>query len=671
MRKYKLGYMQRMVYRMPRELRESDQSLQFPDVDVHNGIMRSSTRRLYYGQFGILQYTARCAHLLFNLPFSGLNRGLVSIPKLVTKLMELQRGFKIDLSLDRDHTENEHVRHSIGARVDCLESLPTDILSCNEVLEPFIEAINLNKRLLQRGVDCPRDLENEVMRIAHHQIIPFLEHFPVGDPDLAPIKSDKHQNDDGSDTWSVADSMNMNFGSIDTLSINDDFMADYDGISQSGVSLSSWKTRRSRLSVSSKKSRMSKRSAHRSSRDEVSFEDDSAMLFIPFAVKLYTVCADACCDVSSWHFFEKEVRSMIIKAVSEMGGGDPESPFIFLDMDPTLRQIVECSMSMAVAEERGDSSRDSALQLAGKQGELLGLNAALVHGMLAVGNKTPQSRLSALKEMGSFLSKVNEGVRDNAEGNTIGLIDNPADSQQRSNKMASEALSNTISGLISLVTGDFEGGRPMALKLGGFDVKVMRRVHSFVSALHRIGLEEHHTFKKGFYDPLGQLRGTLDQDKIFQAFDKDKSGLMSFDEYVVMNKYMTYPQRLSTGMIVRIFKRADRDRTDTLSPVNFKNTFEIYADEITKRVLSLRQLSDIQLAKNLAREVFNILFVVAFVITGAKAFSSEDEFRSTVNSLMQIILGFGSYYAGMMEQPMAKDLEDDVERVLLALSAPV
>ena len=660
MRKHKLSYMQNMIYRMPKDERESDQDRPFPQIDeatVLNGCHRLKTTSYYHGQMGILQYAARTAHFVFNLPYSRLQRGIVSLPKIVTKLMEFQRGFEVDLTLDRNMRDPEHIIVTHAARIAKADNFAIDILSCNEILEPYVNAIRLNQRMLREGVDCPRDLENEVIRIAHDQIVPYLEYFPLVDDALTPpvrgrIKARSGDWDDDSASLSEWESESM----FDSVSL---FDADASSVGGRSRMSKSSDTRSvgsggSKTSKGSRASKASRRSARSSSRQETTFDDDPAMLFIPFCVHLYTACADVCCDVSSWFFFEKELRAMVSAAVFTKCGGTPESPFVFLDIDDRLRKIVECTMSMAMSEEKGESSRDAALSLAAYQGQVLGLDTRLVDGMLAVVDKNPQSRLNALSKMGGFLAQANTGTESTLGG-------------------GASSLSATISGLVALATGDLEGGRSMALKLGGFDVRVMGRVSQFISALHRAGLQGDIIAERRAYDPLSQLKGDITEDKIFDAFDKDKSGMMSYDEYSVINKYLTFPNRLSTGTIVRIFKRADRKNTDTLTVIEFKATFAIFSHEISERVLDRRGLSHGQLAKNLTREFIALAFLATFVISGAEAFSTPGNFEATVNSAVQVLAGVGVYGASQSEDPNETEtveLEDEVEKTLLSMSNP-
>lgn len=657
MRKHKLSYMQNMIYRMPKAEREAEFERSFPQIDEAISLKPLKTTKFYLGQIGILQYVARTAHFVFNLPYSRLQRGIVSLPKIIIKLMEFQRGFEVDLTLDRRMQDPEHIIVTHASRIAKAEDFANDILSCNEIIEPFINAIRLNQRMLREGVDCPRDLENEVMRIAHDQIVPYLEYFPLVDNTLTPAVRGRIKA--GSGNWDDDNTSNLDWESesmFDSVSLFNGDETSVGGRSRLSK-MSDTRSIASGGSTTSKGSRTSKssrRSIRSSSRTETSFDEDPAMHFIPFCVRLYTAVADACCDVSSWYFFEKELRAMVSAAVFTKCGGTPESPFVFLDIDDRLRKIVECTMSMAMSEEKGESSRDAALSLAAYQGQVLGLDTRLVDGMLAVVDKNSQSRLNALSKMGGFLAQANTGNE-----NTLGG--------------GASSLSATISGLVALATGDLEGGRSMALKLGGFDVRVMTRVSQFISALHRAGLQGDIIANRRAYDPLSQLKGDLTEDKIFDAFDKDKSGMMSYDEYSVINKYLTFPNRLSTGTIVRIFKRADRKNTDTLTVVEFKSTFAIFSQEISERILARRGLSHAQLAKKLTREFIALAFCAAFVITGAEAFSTPGNFEATVNSAVQLLLGAGVYGASKKDDPNEAEtveLEDEVEKTLLSMSNP-
>lgn len=136
------------------------------------------------------------------------------------------------------------------------------------------------------------------------------------------------------------------------------------------------------------------------------------MTFIPIASKLFIALARASQGVFTWDLFEKIARAVVMESVLKVSQKDLESPFSNLPIQHQLRKILECTLDMASAESSGGESRDSALKLSGMMGRLLGLETHLIDGMLAVVDKSPQARQTALTNLGTFLAKSIQPVGD-------------------------------------------------------------------------------------------------------------------------------------------------------------------------------------------------------------------------------------------------------------------
>ena len=122
-------------------------------------------------------------------------------------------------------------------------------------------------------------------------------------------------------------------------------------------------------------------------------------------------------------------------------------------------------------------------------GQVLGLDSRLIDGMLAVVDKSPKARQRALANLSAFLAK---NVETNSGKNE-----------------ASTHVEATISGIVALASGDYDGARPMAMKLGGFDSANIRNLFNFVSAMHRAGLRDDVVAVRHTEDPLASVDGEV------------------------------------------------------------------------------------------------------------------------------------------------------------------
>ena len=645
MRKFKFAWLHKMIYRMPKDMRESDDTLPMPTIDVvgRRESQHLDTSALLIGQFGLLQFTRRVANLAYNLSDSSLQRGLTAIPSMSAKLMELQRAFAVDLLTDRLPSEPEVARDSLALRESLVDTFAIDILYLHGVITPMVDCIYLNRKLLTgTGLQSGKAFSDEFMRLASAATQPYLSLVPRVAAALAPkvkgqVKKVAHNSEDTRSVHSMSGSLLADMG--------DQASGMFSMMSADGGSMADARSIRSNGSQRSTVS-----SSGGSSKKELNLDDHPIMYFLPQVATLMTALANTNSEVFSWGTFEKTVRGTVIEAIFRACQVTLESPFVNLAIDPRLRKVIESTMGMALAEEQGVNSREPALVLSTVSGQLIGLNSNLVDGMLAVVNKNSQTRKNALAKLGQFLATSDD---DGSSGNDASLA------------------SATISGLVALVTGDWEQGRPMAMKLGGFRPQTIERVASFISATHKAGLRGSVLAARAPNDPVGKIEGDVTEEKLFEAFDLDGNSLLTFHEFEVVVKYLVHPQRLTHTTVVRLFNRADRDDRGKLSLTQFKYSLVGLADELSEAVLERRGLSKASLMIKLVRDVCMLLVALAFIFLSIIAFTTAGSFESSINSLLPIAAGVGVSAGGDTEPPgdeESQELDEQVEDSITGLT---
>jgi len=646
MRQYKYAWLKKLVYRMPQALRESDTFESVPSVSAsEHGEFSLSPNHLFVGQFGLLQYARRVGHLAFNLKRSGLQRAISEVPMLIMKLMELQRGMEINLEPDRRPQDPEVVRESLSQRVTLVDTFAIDVMHCHGILAPLIDCIYLNRMLLTgTGLQSPAAFSTEYMKLATANVSPILSVVPRVSPDLCPQRSGSVQRVSRSSLHDVrGDAESINGSLLDDLNMGGDgsgYAADAFSVISGPTAGSDARSIRSAGSVGSTTGKGG------SSKKDVSVKDHPVMEFIPMAVSIFSELACTLCDVYTWDVFEKSVRSAVVESVLRACNVDLESPFLNLAIDARLRKVIESTMAMAVAEENDGDSRDYALQISGLSGQLLGLNGNLMDGILAVLDKNMSRRQNGLAKLGNFLADSGGNATD------------------------ATVTSATISGLVALSTGDWEGGRLTAVKLGVFNTKTIGRVFAFVGAMHKAGLRGDDHIVRLPVDPVGGIHGELSAEKLFDAFDLDGAGLMSFKEFEIAFKYLVYPKRLTRVVVYRLFTRADRDNTGELTLPQFKLALESFATELSAKVLERQGLSEGRLAATLFSEICLLLLVMVFILLGISAFTTAGGFESTVSALLPLAAGGGIalQISDDDDDDGTIDLDDEVERSISSMS---
>ena len=361
-----------------------------------------------------------------------------------------------------------------SARNEKIDCFAINALHHMGPFKPLIDVIFLNRKLLTgTGVQSPAAFQSLYMDIARQEVNMFLRVIPRVDPRMSPkfpgqiSAVSKNNLDEGVETMSIGASLfeelnaGIGGGGGGALDFNDAASMGGDAMSMGSAA-----------SAQSTMSTASQRSALRESAGFMATKHP-VLEFIPVVSKLFIAFARAKQEIFTWSTFEEIVRSTVVETVMAASEVPIESPFVNMPFDHRLRKILEATIEMAKTKHLGQDSRESALELSSTMGKVLGLNSDLIAGMLAVVDKSPTARQKALVSLSKFLA---ENVHASKAGSE--------------NTKASTHVEATISGIVALASGDYDGARPMALKLGGFDVPSLRPptspVFSHILRLHEV-----------------------------------------------------------------------------------------------------------------------------------------------------------------------------------------
>jgi len=178
-----------------------------------------------------------------------------------------------------------------------------------------------------------------------------------------------------------------------------------------------------------------------------------------------------------------------------------------------------------------------------------------------------------------------------------------------------------ILGIFALCSenADVNEFRHCGLALGNYDEKFIEIVRNFVQGTAG-------NKKKGEDEDLGD--GFLA--KLFQQFDSDKSGVIDFEEFQGMLKYLNI--NISQDKAVAIFSKVDADGDKGLSYNEFEKGFALIASEVAMAALQSLGLTDAQIYAVIGSGFVLLLGLFAFIFLGMAAFTQNSTFGSMVNS---------------------------------------
>jgi len=203
-----------------------------------------------------------------------------------------------------------------------------------------------------------------------------------------------------------------------------------------------------------------------------------------------------------------------------------------------------------------------------------------------------------------------------------------------------------VLGLISLAKRDYTKLVAFAQRFGQCDQAL---VEKFLSLMQTLGLLEPQrasptqaalvaktaSDKTGApNDGKGNL-ANLNYKELFQMADIDKSGALSFDEFVDILKYLNMP--LSQNVSLRVFSECEKD--GVMGPDEFEKAMHLLEDRVADKVLSHMGFSTQTLVLGFLGLTIILMMLFVFIFLGIGAFTSGGSFESVVNSVIAASAG--------------------------------
>jgi hypothetical protein len=231
-------------------------------------------------------------------------------------------------------------------------------------------------------------------------------------------------------------------------------------------------------------------------------------------------------------------------------------------------------------------------------------------------------------------------------------------------RQASEALGS----LIGVAQGDMSQIKPIAMKLGGFNEKMlsdlMKGIERLKPILAKLKANAAHKVKKAKGAITLSPADKMDVASLFTKYDKNKSGDLDFDEFYEVIKLLNYPRQMKRAAVMTLFVNADVSKTNSLNMTEFKKGLQMDQDRQSGRVLELMGLSPKARISIVLGLLGMLLILFGFIFMGIAAFSTAGGFSAVVNSSFPVMSGAG---ASSGETP--GDAEKNSDEVGEALAA--
>ncbi len=130
--------------------------------------------------------------------------------------------------------------------------------------------------------------------------------------------------------------------------------------------------------------------------------------------------------------------------------------------------------------------------------------------------------------------------------------------------------------------------------------------------------------------------------QLFSKFDRDRSGLIDFEEFYELLLYYKYPTRLTRSRAMDIFVKADVDHDNFLSRAEFENGVKYMQTQIEDVILAGAGLAERNKFYIIAGMTSIIALFFVFIFMGIVAFTTPGGFTSSLNALLPIIAGLST-----------------------------
>ena len=124
---------------------------------------------------------------------------------------------------------------------------------------------------------------------------------------------------------------------------------------------------------------------------------------------------------------------------------------------------------------------------------------------------------------------------------------------------------------------------------------------------------------------------------MFKTFDKDRSGMLDFDEFCELCKYMGL--FLNRETLLQLYAEADENNNNHIEFDEFAHSIDVLKGQIGKDALGVMGLTKEELIQMLIIAGAFLLMLFAFIFVGVTAFSTSDGFSSVINSILPAVAG--------------------------------
>lgn len=225
-----------------------------------------------------------------------------------------------------------------------------------------------------------------------------------------------------------------------------------------------------------------------------------------------------------------------------------------------------------------------------------------------------------------------------------------------------------IQAVIQLVNGNTNGVKDLACMLGSFNPARVKAVFGMVKDYgHFVASKKKSVFdgvsavKSGVVDMMHKEKATKSEatkmkaTDLFDMFDKDNSGTMSFDEFGMLVKY--HNLQLTPSHLHRLFAKADKSENNELDKDEFLIARKDIEAEISAKGMTHLGLSDSMLARFFILSVLNLVLLFVFIFVGISAFTTGSSFSAVINSIFPAVAGLG--LGSKDEAKKARNTNDD------------
>jgi len=230
-----------------------------------------------------------------------------------------------------------------------------------------------------------------------------------------------------------------------------------------------------------------------------------------------------------------------------------------------------------------------------------------------------------------------------------------------------------VNAVVGLAKHDFEPVAKLAQRFGNVDSAVFPKIVSLLENSHNMvpkGIFSKSTERNENKKIDPNLAKNLDPSKLFDLFDTENKGSITFDQFTELVKYMNVD--LSPTKAMKIFADSSSPKTNLMDKAGFEKALDALHGNIAGHVLDLMGLSVATLAKIFIVLTILLLGLFAFIFLGIAAFETDSTFSTVINAMLPIAATVGVGGGAVAnEKDIAMKAEAFVHKVLNLLKSAV